>query len=65
VARIGVVIVGLYVADASVIVLELPLNDKIGVFVVRQLELSLLGFSLSNETAKYSPPDSPADTYLA
>ena len=36
VARIGVVIVGLDVADASVIVLELPLNDKIGVFVVRQ-----------------------------
>jgi hypothetical protein len=28
VARIGVVIVGLDVADASVIVLELPLNDK-------------------------------------
>jgi hypothetical protein len=33
VARIGVVIVGLDVADASVIVLELPLNDKIGVFI--------------------------------
>jgi hypothetical protein len=30
VARIGVVIVGLDVADASVAVLELPLNDKIG-----------------------------------
>jgi hypothetical protein len=43
VARIGVVIVGLYVADASVIVLELPLNDKIGVFVVRQLELIIAG----------------------
>jgi O-6-methylguanine DNA methyltransferase len=33
VARIGVVIVGLDAADASVIVLELPLNDKIGVFI--------------------------------
>ena len=34
---------GLYVADASVIVLELPLNDKIGVFVVRQLEVIIAG----------------------
>jgi O-6-methylguanine DNA methyltransferase len=33
VARIGVVIVGLDAADASVIALELPLNDKIGVFI--------------------------------
>jgi hypothetical protein len=33
VARIGVVIVGLDVTDASVIVLELPLNDKIGLFI--------------------------------
>jgi hypothetical protein len=33
VARIGVVIVGLDVADASGIVLELPLNDKIGIFI--------------------------------
>jgi hypothetical protein len=32
-ARIGVMIVGLDVADTSVIVLELPLNDQIGVFV--------------------------------
>src|SRR5712692_9936628 len=64
VARIGVVIVGLDVADASVTVLELPLNDKIGVFVARS-KSSLLGSSLSNETAKYSPPDSSTDTYLA
>src|SRR5580704_887965 len=39
VARIGVVIVGLDVADASVTVLELPLNDKIGVLVARQIEV--------------------------
>ena len=37
VAAIGIVIVGLDVADASVIVLKLPLNDKIGVFVPRQI----------------------------
>jgi hypothetical protein len=43
VARIGVVIVGFDVADASVTVLELPLNDKIGVFVVRQLEVIVAG----------------------
>jgi hypothetical protein len=43
VARIGVVIVGLDVADASVVVLELPLNDKIGVFVARQIEVIIAG----------------------
>jgi len=43
VARIGVVIVGLDVADASVTVLELPLNDKIGVLVARQIEVIVAG----------------------
>jgi hypothetical protein len=43
VARIGVVIVGLDVADASVIVLELPLNDKIGVVVARKIEVIIAG----------------------
>ena len=43
VARIGVVIVGLDVADASVIVLELPLNDKIGGLVVQLLEVIVAG----------------------
>ncbi|HVB80322.1 MAG TPA: hypothetical protein VNE82_10320 [Candidatus Binataceae bacterium] len=36
-------IVGLDVADASVIVLELPLNDQIGVFVPRQLKVIVSG----------------------
>jgi len=43
VARIGVVIVGLDVADASVTVLELPLDDKIGVLVARQIEVIVAG----------------------
>jgi len=35
--------VGLDVADASVTVLELPLNDKIGVLVARQIEIIVAG----------------------
>ncbi len=64
-AGIGIVIVGLDVTDASVIVLKLPLNDKIGVFVPRQIGVIVAGASLSNETAKNSSPDSPTDTFLA
>jgi hypothetical protein len=65
VTRIGVLIVGLDVAEASVIVLELPLNNKIGSSTPDRLKSLLLGSSLSNETAKYSPPDSPTDMNLA
>ena len=43
VARIGVVIVGLDVADAAVSGLELPLEDKIGGFVARQSEVIVAG----------------------
>src|ERR1700719_450648 len=43
VARIGVVIVGLDVADASVVVLELSLNNKIAVFIARQIEVIVAG----------------------
>lgn len=65
VTRIGLLIVGLDVAEASVIVLELPLNNKIGSSTPDRLKSLLLGSSLSNETAKYSPPDSPTDMNLA
>src|ERR1700730_54806 len=43
VASIGVVIVGLDVADAAVIVLELTLNDKIGVIGSRQIKVIVAG----------------------
>ena len=43
VARIGVVIVGLDVADATVIVLKLTLNDKVGVIGSRQIKVIFAG----------------------
>jgi hypothetical protein len=43
VARIGVVIVGLDVADAAVSVLELPLEDKIGGSIAGQSEVIVAG----------------------
>ena len=64
-ARIGVVIVGLYVADASVIVLELPLNDKIGVVVARKIEVIVAGVLFVELDAKYSSANSLTDTCLA
>jgi hypothetical protein len=39
VAGVGIVIVGLDVADAAVIVLKLALNDKIGVIRPRQIKV--------------------------
>ena len=62
VAGVGIVIVGLDVTDAAVIVLKLALNDKIGVIGPDKSKSSSLGGSLSNETWKYSSPDSPTDT---
>ena len=64
-AGIGIVIVGLDVADGAVMVLKLTLNDKIGVIRPDRSKSSSLGASLSNETWKYSPPDSPIGTCLA
>ena len=58
-------IVGLDVADASVIVLELPLNDKIGVFVARQIEVIVARIIAVERDCKTFPPDSSEDTYLA
>ena len=65
VARIGVVIVGLDVADASVTVLELPLNDKIGVLVARQIEVIVAGVLAVERDLEVLVPNSPTDTYLA
>ena len=62
-ARIGVVIVGLYVADGSVIVLELPLNDKLGVFVVRQLEVVVAGVLVVERDRKVLATG-PSDRYV-
>jgi hypothetical protein len=62
VASVRIVIVGLDVADALIVVLELTLNDKIRVFGPRQINVIVAGASLRNETWKYSPPDSPTDT---
>jgi hypothetical protein len=42
-AGIGIVIVGLDVAEAAVIVLKLPLNDKIGVIGSRQVKVIVAG----------------------
>ena len=64
-AGVGIVIVGLDIADAAVIILKLTLNDKIGVIWSGQIEVIVAGASLSNETWKHSSPDSPTDTYLA
>jgi hypothetical protein len=62
VASVGIVIVGLDIADAAVIVLKLTLNDKIGVIGARQIKVIVAGGLATNETWKYSPPDSPTDT---
>ena len=43
VASVGIVIVGLDVANAAVIVLKLTLNDKIGVIGPRQIEVIVAG----------------------
>ena len=43
VASVGIVIVGLDVADAAVIVFKLTLNDKVGVIGVRQIKVIVLG----------------------
>ena len=42
-AGVGVVIVGLDVADIAVIVLKLTLNDKIGVIGPRQIKVVVAG----------------------
>ena len=42
-ADVGIVIVGLDVADAAVIVLKLTLNDKIGVIGPRQIKVIVVG----------------------
>ena len=42
-ASVGVVIVGLDVADATVIVLKLTLNDKVGVMGSRQVKVNVAG----------------------
>ena len=65
VARIGVVIVGLYVTDASVTVLELPLNDKIGVLVARQIEIIVAGVLAVERDLEVLVAELPTDTYLA
>ena len=66
VAGVGIVIVCLDVADTSVIVLELTLNDEIGVLSCTEgSKSSTPGGSLSNETSKYSSQDSPKDTFFA
>jgi hypothetical protein len=43
VASVGIVIVGLDVADAAVIVLKLTLNDKIGVLRSRHIKVVVAG----------------------
>jgi hypothetical protein len=43
VASVGIVIVGLDIADAAVIVLKLTLNDKIGVIGARQIKVIVAG----------------------
>ena len=43
VASVGIVIVGLDVADAAVIVLKLTLNDKVGVIGPRQIKVIVAG----------------------
>jgi hypothetical protein len=64
VAGVGIVIVCLDVADASVIVLKLTLNDKIVVVVPRGIEV-IVTAGLAIELAwKYSSPDSPTDTFF-
>ena len=65
VAGVGIVIVCLDVADTSVIVLELTLNDEIVAVVHRGIEIIDTGGSQSNETWKYSSADSATDTFFA
>ena len=43
VARVGIVIVGLDVADAAIIVLKLTLNEKMGMTWPRQIEVIVAG----------------------
>ena len=65
VAGVGIVIVCLDIADTSVIVLELTLNDEIGAVVDRGIEIIDTGGSQSNETSKYSSQASPTATFFA
>jgi hypothetical protein len=43
VASVGIVIVGLDVADATIVVLKLTLNDQIGVIGPRQVKIIVIG----------------------
>jgi len=65
VAGVGIVIVRLDIADISVIVLELTLNDKMVAVVHRGIGVIDTGGLQSNETSKYSSQDSPTDTFFA
>ena len=65
VAGVGIVIVCLDIADTSVVVLELTLNDKIVAVVHRGIGVIDIGGLQSNETSKYSSQDSPTDTFFA
>ena len=62
---VGIVIVCLDIADTFVIILELTLNDEIVAVVHRGIEIINTRGSQSNETWKYSSPDSPTDTFFA
>ena len=42
-AGVGIVIVGLDVTDAAIIILELTLNEKIGVIGERQIQIVVAG----------------------
>ena len=65
VAGVGIVIVCLDIADTSVIVLELTLNDEIGAVVHRRIEIVDAGGLAIERDLKVLSPDSPTDTFFA
>jgi len=61
-ARVGIVIVGFDVADATIIFLKLTLNEHVGLIGSRQIKVIVAGSSASKATWKYSSPASLTET---
>ena len=66
VAGVGIVIEGLNVADAAIIILELTLNEKIGLIGWRQIQVIVAGFLvIERDLEVLAAGTSPTDTCLA
>ena len=64
-AGVGVVIEGLDVADAAIIILELTLNEKIGLIGGRQIQVIVAGVLVIERDLEVFTANSLTDTCLA